>query len=130
MLGVSEFGIGFMATSAVYLVMGSFEGEIGHFMVEGVFIQQDNDRITPLMVSMAMVAFRLFNIFFFAVKAFAPVNISIDLFMAVAAQFRLAGFAKGKVTTFAFLFVFCVPTDQHIGHDKTFDPASGGIRKV
>jgi len=121
-----EFLVRLMASGTGYLRMASLKMEIRIIVVEGRAIHKRNVGIPADMVGMTELAGGLCDLGLAAMKTLTSQEISIDLFVAVAAELGLCVFLEACVTTGTLALVLCVSLDNFARHQQGFDFSSVG----
>ena len=106
--------------------MAVFELEISNVVVEGRVIQNGDIGIPSNMFRMAYLAGGLGDFRIQAMITLTSQKISIDLFVAVAAELGLCVFLEACVTTGTLGLVLCVSLDNFARHQQGFDFSSVG----
>lgn len=113
---LAEFGRRYMAGLACRSLVGVPEQEIGSIMVECFPIQSHDVGAPAFMVRVALLAFRVGDILYFAVKTLAVSYVRSGFLVAGHAQARLFGLAEGFVALAAIGFEFGMAFDYGTRH--------------
>jgi hypothetical protein len=124
--GFRELLIRLMASCTGYIVMAALKMEIRIIVVEGRTIHNSDTGIPANMVGMAYLAGGLCDFGFQPMKTLTSQEISIDLFVAVAAELRLCVLLEACMTTGTLALVLCVSLDNFARHQQGFDISSVG----
>ncbi len=101
------------------------EREIGGTVVEGIDVEEDDARVAPSMIAMAVAAFQGACGTVTAVETGAGLEIGIDRSMAGAATLVLPPLLETHVTSTAVVLQFGVRTHQLAGHGQALGRGSG-----
>ena len=117
---------GFMTVRAGDFQVQSVQAEVGHCVIETVFVESRDLMVPTLVIGMAITAFRLTILCKTAVQAQTQCNVLAYVCVTVDTEIGLSHIRQRRMTKFAFSFQLCMTRCDFARHDQPLLEFAGG----